>query len=152
MDAAAIIYILVFLAVLVAVVVTVVLFARARRVRKEQSLVGFTAISKDEKYAGYSLLTIGIIIIFFSIYEMLTLLTGGVSSTAPFGLSDISITTGGQATVVASGQILGIIASIFFWLLILTYGGRKIATLGLDMLKGRKIKLRRTLRKTAIEQ
>jgi hypothetical protein len=148
MDAATT-YIVIFLAILVAVIVTAVLFVLARRTRKEESLVGFTAKSKDEKYVGYSLLIAGLIIIVFSIYEMVALLRGGVSN-MPFGLSDISMATGGQASVVASGQVLGLIAGIAFWLLILYYGGRKIATLGLDMLKGRKVKLRRSLRKTQL--
>ena len=77
---------------------------------------------------------------------MVVLLIGNVSN-VPFGLSNISITTSGQTSVVASGQVLGLIAGIPFWLLFLYYGGRKIAVLGLDMLKGRKIELRRPLRK-----
>lgn len=143
MNAAATTYIEIFLAILVAVVVTVVLFALARRARKEESLVGFAAKSRDEKFAGYFLIITGVIIIFFSIYRMVALLSSGVSN-VPFGLSGISI----QASVVASGQVLGLIAGIVFWLLILFYGGRKIAVLGLDLLKGRKVKLRRPLRKT----
>jgi hypothetical protein len=42
---------------------------------------------------------------------------------------------------VVSGQIPGLITATSFWLLILYFGGMKIATLGLDMLNGRKIKL-----------
>lgn len=147
MDAAATTYVMIFLAALVAVVVTVVLFALARRARKEKSLVGFTAKTKDEKYAGYILLTAGAIIIFFSVFEMVVLLTGGVSSKTPFNLSDISLALGGQNFVVP-GKLLGLIVGISFWLMILTYGGRKIASLGLDMLKGRKVVLRHSLRKT----
>jgi hypothetical protein len=140
-------YIAIFLGILVTIVVAVVLFAFARRARKEETLVGFTAKSKDEKYAGYSLLIAGLIIIFFSVYEMVALLTGSVSN-VPFGLSNISMTTGGQTSVVASGQVLGLIVGIPFWLLFLYYGGRKFAVLGLGMLRGRKVKLRRSLRKT----
>lgn len=148
MDAAVATYIEIFLAILVAVIVVVVLFVFALRAREEETLVGFTAKSKDENYVGSSLLIAGLIIIFFSVYELITLLSGN-GSNVPFGLSDIlSITTGGQTSVVAPGQILGLIVGIPFWVLLFYYGGRKIAVLGLGMLKGRKVKLRRPLRKT----
>ncbi|MBE3116312.1 hypothetical protein IMZ68_03830 [Candidatus Bathyarchaeota archaeon] len=148
MDAATTTYILIFLAVLVSVVVTVVLFALARRVRKEESLVGFTAKSMDEKYYGCFLLIAGIIIIFFSVYEVVALFTGGFSSEMPFNLSDISTGAGGQNSVVVSGQVLGLLAGVSFWLMMIIFGGRKIVALGLDMFKGRKVVLRRSLRKT----
>ena len=51
MDAV-ITYIEIFLGILVVVVVAAVLFAFARQARKEETLVGFTAKSKDEKYVG----------------------------------------------------------------------------------------------------
>ena len=141
MDDSATTYIKILLDVLVAVVITAVLFVLSRRARKEQTFIGFKARSYDEKYAGYSLLAIGIVIILVSIYELLALLTFGIHSTALFGLSDISL--GGQ---VIPGQVLSLAFGISFWLLILGYGGRKLVSLGLDMLKGRKVTLRRNLR------
>jgi hypothetical protein len=148
LNAATTTYVLIFLAALVAFVVAVVLFYLGRRMRREQTFVGFTPRSKDEKYVGYFLLATGLVIMFLSIYEMVTILTSGVSSTAPFGLSELSPMTGDQSAFLIPAQILGTIEGISFWLVILVSGGRKIASLGLDMLKGRKIKLRRTLRKS----
>jgi hypothetical protein len=148
MDASATSYIKILLDVVVAVVITAVLFLIARRARKEQTFVGFKARSYDEKYAGYSLLAIGIIIILVSIYELLLILEGGYFSQTPFGLSDITVGVGDQVTTIISGQVLGLVFGISFWLMIFGYGGRKLASLGLDMLKGRKVKLRRTLEKT----
>lgn len=135
----------IFLSVLVVIVVAVVLFVLARRIRKEQSLIGFTARSKDEKYVGYFLIATGFVIIFFSIYQIVIILISGFSSSESFGLSSLPISAGEQSTLFVSEQILGLIESILFWLLMLGYGGGKIASLGFDILKGRKIKLSRTL-------
>jgi hypothetical protein len=137
----------IFLSVLVVIVVAVVLFVLARRIRKEQALIGFTASSKDEKYVGYFLLATGFVIIFLSIYQIVIILSSGFSSSESFGLSSLPIPVGEQSKLFISEQILGLIESILFWLLLLGYGGGKIASLGFDMLKGRKIKFSRTLTK-----
>jgi len=151
MNTAAVMYIMIFLTVLVAAVVTLVLFLLLRRVRKEKSFVGFTPIPKAEKYAGYALLAFGAIIIAISIVEMLSLLTNRGATAIPFNLSDISISLFGLQITVLPGRVLGAILGIAAWLLILMFGGRKIATLGLDMLKGRKVILKSAYRKTKLE-
>jgi hypothetical protein len=143
MDNSATLYIKIVLDVLVAVVVALVLFLLARRARKEQTFVGFKDRSADEKYVGYGLFAVGIILIIVSGYELIMLLNGGVYSETPFNLSSISI--GGQ---VISGQVLGLSLAVDFWLTILGYGGRKFVSLGLDMLNGKKVTLRRTQEKT----
>ena len=148
MDASATEYIKILLDVVVAVVITAVLFFIVRRSRKEQTLVGYKARSKDEKYIGFVLLGTGIFIVVVSIYELIVLLEGNYYSHIPFGLAGIQMTVGSQTTEIASGQVLGLVFGTSFWLLILGYGGRKLLTLGLDMLKGRSIKLRRNLRKS----
>jgi hypothetical protein len=129
MDAAAIIYIGTILALLVVIVVVVTLFSLARRARKEYVAVGFRAKSKDEKFVGYSLFAAGMAIMIFSVYQILVLFTSGFSAEL-FGLSN---------------RFMSIIMGVFFWLLLLSFGGRKIATLGLDLLRGRKVKI---IRKT----
>ncbi len=143
MDASATEYIKILLDVLVASIITLVLFVIARRARKEQTFVGFKARSNDEKYAGYALLAIGIVIIAVSIYELVVILESDLYSKTLFGLSDITMTVGNQTTVIASGGVLSLVFGISFWLMIFGYGGRKLASLGLDMLKGSKVKLRR---------
>ena len=148
MDASATEYIKVLLDVLVAVVITAVLFLVIRRARKEQTYVGYTARSKDEKYAGFVLLGTGIFIILVSIFELVVLLEGDYYSPIPFGLSGIQMTVGNQTTEVVSGQLLGLVFGISFWLLIFGSGGGKLVSLGLDMLRGRSVKLRRNLRKS----
>lgn len=134
-------YIKILLDILVAVVITSVLFLLVRRSRKEQSFVGFKSRSFDEKYAGYVLLSAGIVIIVVSIYELLTLLNGNLYYNSPFILSNVSIF--GQ---VVSGELLGLFFAIDFWLIIFGLGGGKFLSLGLDMLQGKKVILRRNIR------
>jgi hypothetical protein len=99
----------------------------------------------DEKYAGYAMLAIGIAIIVVSIVELVVLMESDSYSAMPFKLSDISMTVGNQTTVIASGHLLGLVFGVSFWLTVFGYGGRKFASLGLDLLRGRRIKLRRNL-------
>jgi hypothetical protein len=146
MDASAIEYIKILLDVSVAAIITTVLFFIVRRSRKEQTFVGYKPRSVDEKYTGYILVVIGIVVIVVSIYELIVLLEGNYYSPIPFGLTDLQMTTGNQTTSVASGQLLGLGFGISFWLMIFGYGGRKLLSLGLDMLKGRAIYIRRTVK------
>ena len=130
----------ILLDILVAVVITLVLFFLARRSRKKQSFVGFKSRSFDEKYAGYVLLSVGIVIIVVSVYELLMLLNGNIYYNSPFILSNISIF--GQ---VVSGELLGLFFAIDLWLIIFGLGGGKFVSLGLDMLQGKKVTLRRKI-------
>ena len=146
MDALAIEYIKILLDVLVAVIITTALFFIIRSSRKEQTFVGYTARSLDEKYTGFVLLATGIVVIAVSIFELIVLLEGNYYSPIPFGLTDLQKTTGSQTTALASGQLLGLGFGLSFWLLVFSLGGRKIVSLGLDMLKGRAIKIQRTMK------
>ena len=87
-NAAAAYYIVTFFSVVAVLVVTGVLIWLASRMRKEQTFVGFKR-SRDEMYAGYALLAIGIAVIVVAVIEIMLLLTGQVA--APFGLTYISL-------------------------------------------------------------
>jgi hypothetical protein len=133
-------YIKILLDILVAIVITSVLFFLARRSRKEQSFVGFRSRSFDEKCAGYFLLGVGIVIAIVSVYELLILLNGNIYYNSPFVLSNVSI-----AGQVVSGELLGLFFAIDFWLTIFGLGGGNFLSLGLDMLQGKKVTLRRNI-------
>jgi hypothetical protein len=139
-------YIKILLDVLVVAVISTVLFFIARRTRKEQTFVGYKSGSKDEKYVGYILLATGIVIIIVSIYELVVLLNSDYYSSVPFGLTGLQMTVGNQTTDVLSAQLSGLSFGISFWLLIFGYGGRKLVFLGIDMLKGREIRIIRKLK------
>jgi hypothetical protein len=132
-NAAAAYYIVTFFSVVAVLVVTGVLIWLSSRMRKEQTFVGFR-ISRDEMYAGYSLLAVGIAVIVVAVIEIMLLLTGQVA--APFGLTYISL-----AGITFPGELLSISYGVSFWLLILWAAGGKIASLGLDLLRGTTVKL-----------
>jgi hypothetical protein len=134
------VYIKILIDILVAVVITSVLIFFARRSRKEQSFVGFKSRSLDEKYTGYFLLSVGITIIIVSVYELLVLLNGNIYYNSPFVLANVSFA--GQAV---SGELLGLFFAVDFWLTVFGLGGGKFLSLGLDMLQGKKVILRRTI-------
>ena len=132
-NAAAAYYIVTFFSVVAVLIVTGVLIWLASRMRKEQTFVGFKR-SRDEMYAGYTLLAIGIAVIVVAVVEIMLLLTGQVA--APFGLTYISL-----AGITLPGEILSVSYGVSFWLLILWAAGGKMASLGLDLLRGTTVKL-----------
>jgi hypothetical protein len=132
-NAAAAYYIVTFFSVVAVLIVTGVLIWRVSRIRKEQTFVGFKR-SRDERYAGYALLAVGIAVIVIAVIEIMLLLTGQVA--APFGLTYISL-----AGITLPGEILSVSYGVSFWLLILWAAGGKIASLGLDLLRGTTVKL-----------
>ena len=145
MNTASIMYILIFMSVLVVAIIAASLFLSVRRVRKEKTFTGYTPVPKDEKYAAYTLLAVGIAIIVISIAEILMLLTGRAVGT-PYNFADIPINLFGLFQVAIPAKILGLVLGIATWLVILLYGGRKIASIGLDMLKCRRVILRKNYR------
>jgi hypothetical protein len=132
-NAAAAYYIVTFFSVVAVLIVTGVMIWLASRMRKEQTFVGFKR-SRDEMYAGYTLLAIGIAVIVVAVVEIMLLLTGMVA--APFGLTYISL-----AGITLPGEILSVSYGVSFWLIILWAAGGKIASLGLDLLRGTTVKL-----------
>ena len=123
-------YITGLLALLVVVVVAAVLFFLGRRMKQEQTFVGFTR-PKDEVYAGYTLLSLGLLFIVICVFELILVLTGGPNN-APFGLSNLNL-------LGISGSIWGSVLGIDFWLTIILLVGRPLAARGLDLLKGKKV-------------
>ena len=132
-NAAAAYYIVTFFSIVAVLIVTGVMIWLASRMRKEQTFVGFKR-SRDEMYAGYVLLAVGIAVIVVAVIEIMLLLTGQVA--APFGLSYISL-----AGITMPGEILSVSYGVSFWLLILWAAGGKMASLGLDLLRGTTVKL-----------
>lgn len=136
MDAAQTVYATFVLTILVALVVTVTLFLIGYRIKKERVFMGYTG-PKEEAYAGYTLLAVGVTLIVVSVYETVSLLTGPISA-APFALMNIVVTGGNTIP----GELIGLGFGIAFWMIILWLGGRRLTSVGLDLLKGKKIILK----------
>jgi hypothetical protein len=107
---------------------------------------------KDEKIVGYILLAIGIIMIFFSVYEMMRVFTGGSPPPNLFNFSDISIQMSEQAegTLLVSGEELNKLAAMAFWYMLMFFimwSGGKIASLGVSMIREIKVEVKEPMEK-----
>jgi len=107
---------------------------------------------KDEKIVGYVLLAIGVIVIFFSIYQMWVVFTGGSPPPELFNFSDVSVPAAqGQNILLMSGQELSKLAALAFWYILMFFilwAGGKIASLGVDLLREIRVEIKEPLRKT----
>lgn len=100
---------------------------------------------KDEKTAGYVLLAGGVIMIFLSIFEMIFVFTGGSSPPKLFNFSDISL----NGTVLVSGQELDKAAGMAAWYVLMAFvmwGGGKIASLGVNLLREIRVEIKGALK------
>jgi hypothetical protein len=113
---------------------------------KEQKFVGYRRRNKDEKYVGYTILTIGIAVIAFSVIELFMLVFSNYYSDIPLGLTAIQMTTGNQTTDLLSGQMMSYIFGITFWMMMFGLVGAKFFSIGIDLLRGKKVTLKRKIR------
>ena len=146
MAASVIEYYKIILDVIIAVIIATVLIVLAKKARKQKILTGYTKRTKDETYAGYILLTIGIAVMAISLLQLILLLTNNSYSNLPLGLSSLQLTSAYQTTDLISGQLISYIFGIPFWLTIFLFGGTKIFTLGTNLLRGTQIKIIKKIR------
>jgi peptidoglycan biosynthesis protein MviN/MurJ (putative lipid II flippase) len=107
---------------------------------------------KDEKIVGYILLTIGIILIFFSIYQMMNVFTGASPPPSLFNFSDIHFPgPEGSSILMVSGKELNKLAAMAFWYMLMFFimwAGGKIASLGVNLIKEIRVEMKEPLKKT----
>jgi hypothetical protein len=104
---------------------------------------------KIDKIIGYTLLILGVILLLFSIYEMVNVYTGNVSPPNLFNFSDVSLSgqNGANATAIQGTQ-LSQLPNLFFWFILMgfvMFAGGKIASLGVSMLKDIKVEVQNSL-------
>lgn len=102
---------------------------------------------RDEKIVGYILLTIGIAMIFFSVYQMVNVFTGASPPPNLFNFSDIYLPTPEQAekTLIISGQELNKLTAMGFWYMLMFFimwSGGKIASLGVNLIREIKVEVK----------
>jgi hypothetical protein len=105
---------------------------------------------KTEKIIGYSLLTLGVILLIFSIFEMVTVYTGGASPPNLVSLQDLSLPLGqdGSNIPLIQGAQLSQLPNLFFWFILMffvLFAGGKIASLGVSMIKDIKVEVKEAL-------
>jgi hypothetical protein len=95
---------------------------------------------KVEKIIGYALLILGIILLLFSIFEMVNVYYGYASPPKLVNLGDISLPFGdsGNSASLIQGAQASQLPNLFFWFLLMGFvllAGGKIASLGVSMIK-----------------
>ena len=102
---------------------------------------------KSEKIIGYALLILGIILLLFSIFEMINVYVGNAPPPKLFELQDISLSLGQNGTGVSliQGAQVSQIANLFFWFILMgfvLFAGGKIASLGVTMVKDIQVQIK----------
>jgi len=102
---------------------------------------------KPEKIIGYSLLILGVILLLFSIYEMVNVYTGATAAPNLFHLSDVSMPTGENETNVTliQGAQLSQVPNLFAWFILMgfvMFAAGKIASIGVNMIKDVKVEIK----------
>ena len=105
---------------------------------------------KTDKIIGYALLTLGVILLLFSIFEMVDVYTGNAAPPNLFNMSDVSLPTDQSGTTITliHGAQLSQLPNLFFWFILmgfLLFAGGKIASLGVSMIKDIKVEIKEAL-------
>ncbi|MGD0494781.1 MAG: hypothetical protein ABSB28_01920 [Candidatus Bathyarchaeia archaeon] len=100
---------------------------------------------KSGKTVAYVLLTVGVVVIFFAVFEMIFVFTGSSAPPKLFNFSDIS----SNGTLVISGQDMNKAAGMAFWFVLMAFimwAGGKIASLGVNLLREIKVEIKGALK------
>ena len=102
-------------------------------------------LPKNEKIVGYALLILGVILLLFSIVEMITVYYGYAPPPKLFNLQDISLPgDNGSNISLIQGAQASQLPNLFFWFLLMGFvllAGGKIASLGISMIKDIKVEI-----------
>ena len=100
---------------------------------------------KNGRTVGYVLLAIGIIMIFLAISEMILVFTGSNAPPKLFNFSNIST----NGTLLISGQNANTASDDLAWFILMAFimwGGGKVASLGVNLLREIKVEIKGTLK------
>lgn len=102
---------------------------------------------KTDKIIGYALLILGVILLLFSIYEMVNVYYGYSAPPKLITMGDISLPLGdnGQQVSLIQGAQVSQLPNLFFWFILMGFvllAGGKIASLGVSMIKEVKVEIR----------
>ncbi len=102
---------------------------------------------KTEKIIGYALLILGLILLLFSIFEMVNVYYGYAPPPKLFNFGDISLPLGDNGATVSllQGAQASQLPNLFFWFILMGFvllAGGKIASLGVSMIKDIKVEIR----------
>jgi hypothetical protein len=100
---------------------------------------------RNGRIVGYALLIVGIVVIFFAVFEMIFVFTGSNAPPKLFSFSDVSV----NGTLLVSGKNMNTASGLLVWFVLMAFvmwGGGKIASLGVNLLREIKIEIKGALR------
>ena len=102
---------------------------------------------KNEKVVGYALLTVGVTMIFVSVYLMFNVFTGARSPPVLVHFSDISLPSLGQteSIPIVTGQELDKMVAMGFWYILMFFimwAGGKLGSLGVSLIKETRVEVK----------
>ena len=100
---------------------------------------------KNGRIVGHALLAVGIAVIFFAVIEMILVFTGANGPPSLFNFSDISF----NGTLVVKGQDMNRASGMLAWFILMAFvmwGGGKVASLGVNLLREIRIEVKGALR------
>jgi hypothetical protein len=107
-------------------------------------------MAKKDKIIGYILLSLGIILLIFSVYEMMDVYTGHTPPPQLINLSDIALPIQDSNVTVIEGAQLSQLPNLLFWFILngfILLAGGKIAQVGVNMVKEVKVEVKETFTK-----
>lgn len=114
---------------------------------------------ESEKVVGYALLTVGVAMIFVSVYLMYNVFTGVSSPPVLVHFSDISMPapSPGEAESISivSGEDLSKIVAMGFWYILMFFimwAGGKLASLGVSLIKETRVEVKEAAPATRVEE
>lgn len=92
-------------------------------------------------------MVLGLILLLFSIFEMMNVYFGNAPPPKLFEFQDITLSSGqnGIGASIVSGAQLSQVANLFFWFVLMgfiLFAGGKIASLGVNMIKDIQVQVR----------
>ena len=105
---------------------------------------------KNDKIIGYILLALGVILLIFSLYEMIDVYTGHSPAPQLIKLSDIALPIQDANVTLIEGAQLSQISNLLFWFILngfILLAGGKIAQVGVNMVKEVKVEVNETFTK-----
>jgi hypothetical protein len=100
---------------------------------------------KGSRIVGYALLAAGVAVILFALLEMILVFTGSNAPPKLFNFSDISV----NGTLLVSGHNINMASGLLVWFVLMAFvmwGGGKVASLGVNLLREIKIEIKGALR------
>jgi len=100
---------------------------------------------KNGKIVGYVLLALGVVVIFFAVFEMIFVFTGMNAPPKLFSFQDISA----NGARVISGQDMNKAAGMLVWFVLMAFimwAGGKIGSLGVNLLREIKVEIKGALK------